>query len=445
MAVFFMRRQCAEGFLGYRGESMRSIGQLLRRNGDARRFFIAYGQSSLGSGAAYVALLLVAYSRFHSPWALSLVLLADFVPPMFLAPIFGALADRWSRQACAILADALRAAAFVGIAFTHSFVLTVVLAFAVGVGTALYKPAMMAGLPELVSRERLAPATALYGALTEIGYTLGPGLAAIVLLFGGPKVLLLVNAATFAISSMVLATIKFRFRERVTPVAEGARSLLRETREGLLVTARIPAASTAIVATSTVILFAGMANVAELLLARQLGGGQVGYSLFVAAAGLGVALGSLTGAGGGDARTLPRRFLAGIVLVTVGFAGVAAAPTLASALVPMAALGVGNGMLIVYERLIIQRTIAAALHGRAFGAQASLDGFAFGASFLIGGALLALVSPRTLFVVGAVGAGLVWLVARQVFAAVKLPDVQSPPAQDPVATGTAAAGVHASQ
>jgi MFS family permease len=424
---------------------MRSIGQLLRRNGDARRFFFAYGQSSLGSGAAYVALLLVAYERFHSPWALSLVLLADFIPPMLLSPIFGAAADRWSRQACAILADSLRAAAFLGIALTSSFALTVALAFVAGVGTALYKPAMMAGLPEIVGRDRLAPATALYGALTEIGYTLGPGLAAIVLLFGGPTVLLYANAATFGVSALLLASITFRFRERVAPATEGARSLLRETREGLLVTARSPAAATAIAAASTVILFAGMANVAELLLARHLGGGKVGYSLFVAVAGLGVALGSLAGAGGGDARTLPRRFLAGLVLIAVGFAGVAAAPTLASALVPMGALGVGNGMVIVYERLIIQRTVAASLHGRAFGAQASLDGFAFGASFLIGGALLALLSPRTLFVIGAVGAGLVWIVARQVFAAIKLPDVQPPPVQDPVTTGTATAGVHAGQ
>src|ERR1700745_2634095 len=100
---------------------MRSIGKLLRRNGDARRFFLAYGQSSLGTGAAYVALLLVAYSRFHSPWALSLVLLADFVPPMLLSPLFGAVADRSSRQACAVVADALRAVAFLGLALTTSF------------------------------------------------------------------------------------------------------------------------------------------------------------------------------------------------------------------------------------------------------------------------------------------------------------------------------------
>ncbi|HEY2603283.1 MAG TPA: MFS transporter [Thermoleophilaceae bacterium] len=421
---------------------MRSIVQLLRRDKDARWFFLAYGQSSLGTGAAYVALLLVAYSRFHSPWALSLVLLADFVPPMLLSPLFGAMADRWSRQACAVIADALRALAFLGLALTTSFPLTVLLALAAGVGTALYKPAMLSGLQEIVSRERLGPATALYGALTELGYTLGPGVAALVLLFGGPTVLLYANAATFAISSLVVASLSFRFRDRVSAGASRAQSLLRATREGLTATAHIPAAATVIAATSAITLFAGMANVAELLLARHLGAGPVGYSLFVATASLGIALGSLTGARTGETNTLPRRFLAGIVLVAVGFAGTAAAPTLASALVPMLALGFGNGIVMVSARLIILRTVGSELHGRAFGAQTSLDGFAFAASFLIGGALLALASPRTLFLIGGVGAGLVWLVARQVFAAIKLPAEQSPP-QDPVGPGTAAAGMPA--
>src|SRR5437763_15072313 len=100
---------------------MRSIVDLLRRDRAARRFFLAYGQSSLGTGAGYVALLLVAYQRFHSPWAIALILLADFMPPMFLSPLFGALVDRRSRRLCAITADEARAAAFFGLALITYF------------------------------------------------------------------------------------------------------------------------------------------------------------------------------------------------------------------------------------------------------------------------------------------------------------------------------------
>jgi MFS family permease len=396
---------------------MRSIAGLLRRDRQARRFFLAYGQSSLGTGAGYVALLLVAYQRFHSPWALALILLADFVPPMLLAPLFGTMVDRWSRRWCAIVADAVRAGAFLGLAFIPSFPATVALALVAGSATALSKPALLAGLPEVVDRTRLPQATALFGALTELGYTLGPGIAALTFIFTGPKVLLVADAATFALSSAILLTVRFRYARdaQIDPLQDRG-SLLREARNGLAVLARLPGVRTAIVATSAVLLFGGMVNVAELLLARKLGADASGYSLFVAVSGLGIACGSLLGASGGALPELIRRFLAGIVLAAAGLLGTAAAPTFASAVVCLAVLGFGNGLVIVYERLIIQATVPQDVLGRAFGAQAALDGAAFAASYLVAGVILALVSPRVLFIIGGVGALAVWAVARMVFA-----------------------------
>jgi MFS family permease len=395
---------------------MRSIVELLRRERHARRFFLAYGQSSLGTGAGYVALLLVAYERFHSPWAIALVLLADFVPPMFLAPLFGTMVDRWSRRWCAIVADAVRALAFVGLALIPNFPATVVLALVAGSATALSKPALLAGLPEVVGRPRLSQATALFGALTELGYTLGPGIAALTFVFTGPKVLLVADAVTFALSSLLLLTVKFAHAEAHVDSPQDRGSLLSEARNGLSVLTRMPGVRTAIVSTSAVLLFGGMVNVAELLLARKLGAGAAGYSAFVAVSGLGIAVGSLVGASGGPMRELIRRFLYGIVLAAAGLLGTAAAPTFASALLCLAVLGFGNGLVIVYERLIIQGAVPRELHGRAFGAQAALDGAAFAASYLVAGVILALVSPRVLFVIGGVGAIVVWAVARVVFA-----------------------------
>src|SRR3954464_13686178 len=115
---------------------MKSAIALLRGEPRARVFFIALAQSSLGTGAAYVGLLLIAYQRLHSPWAISLVLLADFLPPMVLGPIAGAAADRWPRRFCVVAADVVRALAFVGIAVFDSFGLTLAFALAAGLGTA---------------------------------------------------------------------------------------------------------------------------------------------------------------------------------------------------------------------------------------------------------------------------------------------------------------------
>jgi MFS family permease len=378
---------------------------LLGEERQARRFFLAYAQSALGTGAAYVALLLVAYERFHSPWALSLVLLAEIAPPMLLGPLFGAAVDRWSRRGAAIVADATRALAFTGIVLTHSFAATVLLALVAGVGTSLWKPAIMASLPTVVSRRRLPEATALYGALTEIGYTVGPGLAAVVLLFAGPNALLGANAASFAISAALLSTLAFGARpahadERV----QDRLSLLGEARHGIGVAAHTPVVRTVIVATSSILFFGGIINVSELLLSNQLGAGRIGYSLLVTVSGVGIATGSLIGKSGGSLQLLQRRFLGGLALFAVGLVGASASPIFGGVTAGIALAGIGNGMLIVFQRLILQASVDDGLLGRVFGVQVALDAAAFTSSYLVAGALLTVAGPRTMFVVAAVGA-----------------------------------------
>lgn len=380
------------------------VSQLLRKEPRARRFFFAYFQSTLGTGAAYVAILLVAYERLHSAWGISLVLLAEIAPPILLGPVFGAAVDRWSRRAAAIAADCIRCAAFVGIAFTHSFILTFLLALIAGAGTALSKPAIMASLPSVLSPTRLAQGTAVYGALTEIGLTAGPGAAAIVLLFGGPEVLLGANAATFAVSAAVLGTIRFGAVD-AKPTARS--SLLREARGGIGIGLRDKVIRTVVGATSSILFFGGLINVAELLFARELGAGRTGYALLVTLSGAGIATGSLMGKAGGPLAYLERRFLGGLGLVALGCIAASASPIFAGVALAVTLCGIGNGMVIVFQRLILQRSVDDSLLGRVFGVQVASDGVAFTTSYLLAGGLLTLVGPRTMFIVASAGAVLV--------------------------------------
>src|SRR3954471_15157960 len=130
---------------------MGAVRAVIAKEPRARWFLLANAQSAIGTGAAVIALVVLAYDRLHSPWAISLVLLADFLPVMLLGPLFGAVADRWSRRGCAVAADTLRAGAFVGLGLVHSFEATVVLALVGGIGTALFSPAVLAALPSLAS------------------------------------------------------------------------------------------------------------------------------------------------------------------------------------------------------------------------------------------------------------------------------------------------------
>jgi hypothetical protein len=307
-----------------------------------------------------------------------------------------------------------RGLAFLGIALTHNFALTVVLALAAGCGTALWKPAVMAGLPSVVSRERLPAATALYGAITEIGYTVGPGLAAVVLLFSGSGVLLAANAASFGLSALLLSTLSFGARVAPSHELQDSSSLLREARRGIGVAARTPAVRTVIVATSSILFFGGLINVAELLLSNQLGAGNTGYALLVTVSGVAIAIGSLMGKSGGTLPVLKRRFLTGVCVFAAGLVAASASPVFAGVAVGVALGGLGNGMVIVFQRLILQRSVNEDLLGRIFGVQVALDGAAFTTSYLIAAGLLQVMGPRGLFIIAGAGATVVALLSARV-------------------------------
>ncbi len=386
---------------------------LVRREPQARLFFLAHAQSSLGTGAAYVGLVLLAFDRLPSPWAITLVLLADFLPAMLLGPVFGAAADRWSRRSCAVGSELLRAVGFIGIAVVDAFGATLALAVVAGTGTGLFRPAVLAGLPSLVDERRLPQATSLYGALEDLGHTTGPAIAAALLLVTGPEVLMAVNGGTFLLSAAALARVPFGDRPSAVTEEVGRRvSLVAEARSGLQATARMPAVRILLLASGTVIVFAGMFNVGELLLAQEeLGASAAGFSALVAVFGAGVVAGSLTGGRGGDLQALSRRFLAGLLFAAAGFVGSGVAPAYGIAVATFALAGLGNGLILVHERLLLQRSVPDGLMGRVFGVRDALHSWAFAAAFVGAGALLTTLGTRVTFAVAGAGVLLVWSIA----------------------------------
>ena len=368
---------------------MRALSDLLRHERRARIFFLALLQSALGTGASYIALLLIAYERFESPWAISLVLIADLVPAMLLGPIFGAAADRWSRKNCAVLGDVLRVVGFAGIVLTDGYTAMIAFAVVAGTGTGLFNPAVLAALPSVVDSERRIPAvSSLYGVVADLGFTVGPIAAAAVLALSGPETLIWINVGTFAMSSVLLASVRFG----ATPaqaVPATVRTLLGEAREGLRLALRMRAVRVVLLASGASFFCIGIFNVTELFFVRDdLGLSDVLFSVLVAIFGVGFITGSVAGSRGGPVPVLKRRFLAGMAAVGVGFVALSLTSSFATAALAFALAGFGNGYALVYERVLIHAVVAQNRVGRIFGVRDALGAWAFAIAFLVGGALL---------------------------------------------------------
>ena len=390
---------------------MRRLIELVMRERRARAFLLTYAQSSLGTGAAAVALVVLAYDRYRSPWAITLVLLANYLPPGLLGPVFGAAVDRFSRRTCAVVADVIRAAAFIAIALVGGIEATIVLAFVAGAGTALFSPSILAALPSLVRREDLPALTSIYGSITDVGRTVGPLIAAIGFPLVGADGLMLINGGTFAISAIVLAVIPFG--DAVVASADGGpTAFLHQVREGLRETMRMPVVRVIVIASTAIILFAAMVNVAELLIARELGAGASGFAILLTAQGVGVVAGSLSGARRGGLDDYKDRYLLGALLVGAGLIGLAASPVYAVAVPAFLVLGIGNGLVVVHERLVFQVTVPERLTGRAYAVLEALGSWAFGLAYVIAAALVALIGTRACIAVSGAGVVVVWLLTR---------------------------------
>ena len=311
-----------------------------------------------------------------------------------------------------VIADAVRAVAFVGIALVDTFAATLALALLAGLGTALFTPASLAALPSLVTRPRLPVATSVYGAITDLGLAVGPALMAGFLLIASPETILAGNALTFALSALILARLRFGDAPPTGEPAVASGTLLAQTREGIRSIGLVRGLWPVLAASAAGVFFGGLVNVAELpYLQDDLGASDPVFSVMVALVGAGIAAGSLAGAGGGELGTLTTRLTLGLLLSGAGFLAAGLVPSLAVVLIMFTVAGFGNGLMLVHERLFIQQTVPDELAARVFGVRDATTAWGFGVAFLSAGALVSLAGPQSVIVIAGAGVTLVGLAA----------------------------------
>jgi hypothetical protein len=182
-----------------------------------------------------------------------------------------------------------------------------------------------------------------------------------------------------------------------------------------------------------VILFASMLNVAELPLAHDLGAGASGFALLLTAQGIGVVAGSLSGARRGGLREYKGRYTLGVAAVAAGLVAMSVLPWYGAVLVAFVAFGIGNGLVVVHERLIFQLSIPERLMGRAFALLDALGAWGFVTAYLVAGATVSALGARG--AVGIAAGGMAAVVLYSLVALRRAPD-PAPPANAEAAHST---------
>ena len=132
-----------------------------------RLLFLATLGSSVGTFLAAIALAIDVKDRTNSGLWVGAVLVVAYLPTVVVGLTLGPLLDRLPRRNLMVGADVLRAAVFFALPFTSSPGAIVALAAVAGIANGFFRPAVYAGVPNLVSDEDLPAANALVGRLVS--------------------------------------------------------------------------------------------------------------------------------------------------------------------------------------------------------------------------------------------------------------------------------------
>ena len=341
---------------------------------------------------ATIALAQDVKDRTGSTWWVSALFIVTFLPSIVVGLAAGPLIDRLSRKRLVIAADLARMAVFGALPFVGSAAGILGLAAVAGVANSFFRPAVLAGVPNLLAEDDLAHGTALLQATDWAAATLGSVVGGELTSAFGPHVVYWINAGTFVFSALLLFRIPARLLQSEQAITRGH---WRDLSEGLTAFRQSAAMVTALYAFGLAMLASGLINVSEIFLAeRALHRGAFGYGLLWGASGLGLVVGSLaTGAflEGREATAIyPLTFLPW----AAGILGAAIAPNIWVGSAAMVLAGFGNGVAFPMTVLIVQRHTPDRIRGRAFTVIISVHNALLGVGMIAAGGLAAFAGSR---------------------------------------------------
>lgn len=368
-----------------------------------RRLLAAYALNELAFMVGTVALALLVYRRTGSALGATAFFLASQFVPALISPMAVARLDQLSARVVLPVLHWIEAAIFLLLAWVASD------HFSVGAVLAL---AFLDGILALTARALTRAATvsvtgaagllrdgnAVSNAAFSICFMFGPGLGGALVAAGSTSLALLANAAIFGVCGLVLVTA----RGLPEPAPERGEAKGR-VRAALAYAREVPEISRLLLLQAIGVLFFTISVPVEVVFAQHsLHAGAAGYGGMVSAWGAGAVAGAAVYA---RWRGRPNRELivGGAASLALGFVVMAAAPTLAVAIVGAALGGVGNGIESVAARTALQEEASESWMAMMMSLYEALFQSVPGAGMLIGGGITALGSPRTALAVAGAG------------------------------------------
>ena len=326
------------------------VDEPLGRNRDFLTLLISQTVSVAGDAVSETALPLLVFALTGSGLVMGIVRTVNTLADFVFGTIAGAYADRGDRKRMMLLADLGRAAltALVPITVavggpTMAVILLVTGPMAILRG--FFRAGYLAAMPNLVGRSQLARGNGILETAYSAAFIIGPAVAGLLVTVIGPGETLVLDAVSYAISSIGLLLIR---RELKAPADRPPSRIVDDIREGVVYVVRHPVLRMLILlfATTSAVLTPVSAAM-TFRIVRDLGASPAAFGLALTGLGVGTMIGALWAARLGPATRVARVLVGAVFLIGAPLIAAAAIPSLPAIVVLTAVSGTGEAALTV--------------------------------------------------------------------------------------------------
>ncbi len=390
------------------------------RNAGLRRLYGAEVVSGAGDGIFWVALVVFLSDQPRFGLWLTLAVVARLGPRAVLSLPAGSLVDRSRLRELIVSIEAGRAAIMAGLAVVVALdgppavvIGLVVVSYTVAAPT---RPALSKIIPTIAGERHLAGANAVLSTVRQIMTFVGPLLGVAVAAWSSTAGFA-VNAATFAVSGVILATVRGipDRSQRPRSSRQGSSSLnpVAASIDGIRAVRSVSALTPLVALIATMSFVRGSEMVLHVYLVRdQIGDDVARVGLLSGAVGFGALVAMPIASRAANSISPVRPIVLSLVATAVPTALLAAVGTTVSASALLVFVGVGMVVFEVVIVVMVQRITSPSALGRVFGAINGASNTGKLAGALVAPALLALLGVEgaliavgvAVFVVGAAAA-----------------------------------------
>lgn len=378
--------------------------QLLNQNRNFRKLWVGQLVSAFGDRMTQMGLLtFVMVFSADKGTKMALITFFTLLPFLLFGPLFGAITDRYSRKKIMIIADVARAIIVVLIPLiwinTHSVAIMLVAVFTLGTFSALFSPAKMSIIPNLVEKDDLVEANSLVITTGMVATLIGTLVAGAIIKLSGVRAGFYINSATYLISALLVVAIIYRtYEKKLGKIKDSYQSLVSDIKEGVSYIYRHHLIMRLIQLSTIFSLITSFAYILILNYATTvLKKGPLGIGVLLSCAGLGMIIGSLILIKRKDRINYTRALYLSFLIVSLGLFSFLARPDIYITSLVLIFAGVGLAILTIALDTILQRIVPNQLKGKIFGARGMLTNSVFLSSLLAVGFLIKFINVRILF------------------------------------------------